>query len=39
MLLTRLLLALGLAAAVAAGNFFVADDALAWRVGAPSRWR
>ena len=35
MLLTRLLLALGLAAAVAAGNFFVADDALAWRVGAP----
>src|SRR5438132_6692328 len=35
MLSRRLLLALVLAAAVAAGNFFVAGDALAWRVGAP----
>ena len=35
MLLTRLLLALVLAAAVAAGNFLVAGDAPAWRVGAP----
>ena len=35
MLLTRLLLALVLAAAVAAAGFFVPGDALAWRVGAP----
>src|SRR2546428_11529976 len=35
MLSRRLLLALVLAAAVAAGNFFVAGDVLAWRVGAP----
>src|SRR3989442_1235787 len=35
MLFRRLLLALVLAAAVAAGNFFVAGDALAWRLGAP----
>src|SRR5213083_2639198 len=36
MVLTRLLLGLVLAAAVAAGNFFfVTDEALAWRLGAP----
>src|SRR5256886_13957197 len=35
MLFRRLLLALVLAAAVAAGNFLLAGDALAWRVGAP----
>src|SRR5437867_7405264 len=35
MLFRRLLLALVLAAAVAAGNFLLAGDGLAWRVGAP----
>src|SRR6266436_4408579 len=35
MLFRRLLLALVLAAAVAAGNFLIAGDGLAWRVGAP----
>jgi len=35
MSLTRLLVALGLAAAVSAGNSLVGDDALAWHVGAP----
>jgi hypothetical protein len=35
MLLTRLVFALVLAAAVAAGNFLLAGDVLAWSVGAP----
>jgi hypothetical protein len=35
MLSTRLVLALVLAAAVAAGDIFLTGDALAWRVGAP----